>query len=164
MDYLRQSPSGKFFGDPGLRVGPGAAIVSWRANGATAPTAMATTYTPLPNLDAIDVDMQPGYKYQLDVGYPVLLPATATANVAFSNYYRTRDAATNVWGSWTLIGTGVHQVNNAETYGGSYCARDLQFGVTVTAPVNAIAFAAYANNPGALITCNQSYAMITEYL
>lgn len=164
MKLLRIAPSGDFIGDPGLRAGPGSVGIAWRANGATTPTALTTTWTPLPNLDAIAVDMLPGYLYEIDLGFPVLLPATATANVSFSNYYRTRRASDNVWGNWTLIGTGTHSVMNAATFGGSYCCRDLQFGVAVTSPVNGIGFAAFADNPGATITCNQSYAKITEYV
>lgn len=164
MQRLREATSGKFIGDPALRAGPGSIGPAWRANGATTPTAMNTTYTPLPNLDAIAVDMQPGYYYELDVGFPVLLPATATANVSFSNYYRVRNASTNVWGNWTLIGTGTHTITRVATSGASYCCRDLQFGVTVTENANAIAFAAYADNPDASIVCNQSYAKVSEYL
>lgn len=165
MERFRNSPSGKYIGDPGLRAGPSMSTLAWRAHAdATASAVPTADVGALEGLSAIAVDMQPEYLYELELVLPVTVPATAAANVEYSTYYRVRTASTGAWGNWTLMMNGAHLVANAATYGGSVVSEDKKFGVQVTAPVDQIAFGLQGTVAGASVNNRGSFAVVREYL
>lgn len=103
---LRNSPSGPFVGDPGLRVGPGSTGLIVRAHGDPSGDRLplsepnsATAVIPVTGLQNVPVNMQPGYLYDAILDYVVIgLPGTQTASLYMA--YALRAQSSQQWGDW----------------------------------------------------------------
>jgi len=125
---------------------------------------MATGGTPAAFLDfdPIAVDMQPGYRYDVEMSYPVMA-ATQTAVPFWTAYYRLRTASTATYGAWIAMENGTHEIDATGPRPGLE-ASDAAFGVTVTDPVDAIEIGALCTEPGVTVNTRCSYARIVEYM
>jgi hypothetical protein len=164
---LRQSPSGKYLGNPPQRTGPGANGIIMRRHGSGSGQTMPASVVTIGGLSAIPVDIQPGYLYELDLATEVVTDGL-TGTGSYYTVYRTRDKLTQAWGSWTQFNAPVHRIPITPTRNDSdVMFEDVSFGVLTAAAVDAIEFGVYGNATNALavtlypVGC---YARVTEYM
>lgn len=172
-DKLRLSESGKFVGDPGMRVGPSSTGLVTRAHGSisgavtmntSTASAVAITWGSA-TVSTLAIDMQPGYYYNVDL-YTEFQGSGMTTSANVNAYYRTRVASTQAWGAWLPITTG-HVVSATATTGqaphGSFM--DNSPTVSVSATADAIQFALasdHATGQPAYIS-NLAWVRVSEY-
>ena len=167
---VRLSPSGKTIGTPPLLVGTGSTGRIWRRHGSATAHAVTATETPIASLDAIAVNIRPGYLYDVQMNYEVAAAACTAASV-FTGYYRLRNAATSAWGAWVSMGTNVHSMDDVlsttrTTFNDEGMFQDAAFSVSATVTCNAVEFALAGTAPGGTLTVKPaaSFARIVEYV
>ena len=169
---VRLSPSGPFIGDPGVRTGPGATGLVFRAHGAgDGTTAMngvtATALAPMDGL-TLAVDMQPGYKYEARL-YAEYQGQGMTVTAQAWGLYRTHDKASATWGAWTRLTAtpNNHYIHAAPSVAESPTGNfeDCLIDLSVTAPVDAIEFALQSDYDSGQPAYHKglAYAIVTEY-
>lgn len=162
---VRLSPSGKRIS--GIHLGSGSAGRKWRALGAMTSIQVVGAVVPITDLDAIPVDLQPGYLYELDLHTNMqTVDSTDTTN-GYHAVYRLRNKISGVWGAWTSFPTShVFPLNQGHSY------EDRQFwdalpGVAVTSVVDQIGFGVQgsaAAGTSTFVVCTGCDVVISEYL
>jgi hypothetical protein len=163
---VKLSPSGKRLGP--IQIGPGSAGRKWRAHGPNSTAVVAGSVVPITDLDAISVDLQPGYLYEIDLYTTMQVVNSTDTTNGYRAVYRLRDKATGVFGSWTNFPTTRHVFpgNPAKAY---ECRQfpDAAFDVAVTAVADQIGIGVQGSAAaGTTTTCLffGCHIVISEYL
>lgn len=167
-ERVRLSPSGKFVGNPPLRQGTGSEGVRWRLHGSGMRVSTPESYTTIPGMSDVHVDMQPGYFYQIK-SYIELETRDLTVGAgAVSVYYRTRAAATGVWSGWTALSLGSHEIPLTATpcnVTGGFS--DCKNGITVAAAADRLELSVFGsanNGTDVALIPELAFADVSEYV
>lgn len=174
---LRIAPSGPFYGDPGLRVGPGSLGVIARAHGVATATALMPVPTGSPTaipglgdtvggtVPPFAVDMRPGYLYSVEVSERVQ-GDSLTADASVTMYYRLHYTESNTWGAWQALSPypvvlpATALTTDAQPFAD---AQDALFNLSVTANVNQIEIGV-VSSLAAWIATPRCFAVVSEYM
>jgi len=172
---VRLSSSGKKLGP--IHLGSGTSGRKWRAHGSTATHLVVTTVlVEIDGMNAISVDMRPGYLYEVDL-YSTLStnnPLTSSSSYWEVKYLK-RAKATGTWDpTWTSCGTR-HNFLFSPAGGGGEAHEyrqfpDLVYGISVPADVDQIKFGVEGHSlsgpsgTSTYLELNGCHVVIAEYL
>ena len=171
MRKMRIPPSGPYMGTPPVRVGPNTMSVKFRQHGvATSAHYIGTTTTQIAGISDLggpyNVDMQPGYLYDLELHYAVR-GVTLTVGAQFTAWYRLRAASTGVYGSWIAMSWTDHTISGTTLYTSpEACIADAVIATSVTTPVDRIEFGLVGDAAAAAVRIldEHAWAYVQEFI
>jgi hypothetical protein len=172
---MRQSPSGKYLGDPPMLVGPGTDCIIARAQGSGTTQQMPASWADIAGLDDIPFVMRVGYLYEVRLETEVVVSGLLTEGGYQVGYVR--HSATDGWEGVAHTDdfdpvTHVLPLMTAASPHPAECDEciqfvDVAFGVHDVVAYDAIKFrvlGSAANSTYALLQLAKCRAIITEYL